>query len=75
MEHKGDGNTSDTDDISAVTKGLVQGLEDLENKKVSGDHPNNNIVEIGQNTKKNPGDLTRLAVTQILVENHQPKLV
>ena len=25
----------------------------------------NNIVEIGQNTKKSPGDLSRLAVTQI----------
>ena len=38
-------------------------------KKTSGDHPNYSIVEISQNTKKNPGDLSRLAVTQTPVEN------
>ena len=31
--------------------------------KTSGDHPNNSIIEIGQNTKKCPGNLRRLAVT------------
>ena len=35
----------------------------LENKRTIGDHPNYNIVEIGQNTEKSPGDLRRLAFT------------
>ena len=35
------------------------------------DHPNYNIVELGQNTKKSPGDLRRLDVTQTPVENNQ----
>ena len=35
------------------------------NERTSGDHPNYSIVEIGQNTEKSPGDLRRLAVTQI----------
>ena len=43
----------------------------LGNKRSSGDHPNNSIVEIGQNTKKSTGDLRKLAVTQTPVENYQ----
>ena len=45
--------------LSSVTKKLVQG-----NNRTDGDCPNNNIIEIGQNTEKSPGDLRRLAVTQ-----------
>ena len=41
--------------LTAVTKGFVQGLEDLD-MRTSGDHPNYSIVEIGQNTEKSPGD-------------------
>ena len=33
----------------------------------SGNHPNNSIIEDGENTAKSPGDLRRLAVTQIPV--------
>ena len=40
--------------FGTVTKGLLKGLEDLEV---------DSIVENGQNTKKSPGDLRRLAVT------------
>ena len=43
----------------------------LGNKKTSGDHPNNSIFEVGENTAKSPGDLRKLAVTQSSVENHQ----
>ena len=45
----------------------------LGNKRTSGDHPNYSIVEIGQNTKKSPGDLRRLTVaqTQTPVKSHQ----
>ena len=39
------------------------------------DHPNYNIVEIGQNTYKSPGDLRRLAVTQASVKDYQLMLV
>ena len=53
-----------------VTEGVVQGLEDLEIRGVSGDYPKYSVVEISQNTEKSPGDLKRPAVTQTSVENH-----
>ena len=37
----------------------------LEKKRTSRDHPNYQVIKIGQITDKNPGDLRRLAVTQI----------
>ena len=40
------------------------GTGGLENKRTSWNHPIYSILEIGQNTKKNPRDLKRLAVTQ-----------
>ena len=50
--------------FGTVTEGLFKGLKDLERRRrTSGDHPNNYIIEIGQNTEKSPGDLRRLAVT------------
>ena len=42
---------------------------------MSGDHPNYNIIENGQNTEKSPGDLRRFAVTQTPEKNHQLKLI
>ena len=47
----------------------------LGNKRTSGDHQNNSIVEIGQNTKKSPGNVRKLTVTQTPVENYQLTLV
>ena len=47
----------------------------LGNKRTSGDHPNDSIIEIGQYTKKNLRDLRRLAVTQNLAENHHLTLM
>ena len=41
----------------------------------SGDHPNNSIIENGQNTEKGPGDLRRLAVIQSPVKDHQLSLM
>ena len=41
------------------------------NRKTNGDHENNSIVDIGQNNNKSPGDLSRFAVTQTLVKEHQ----
>ena len=60
------------DAFGKVTKRILKGLEDL---KVGGDHPNYSIIENGQNTEKSPGDLRRLAVTQISVKDHQLKLM
>ena len=62
--------------LGTVTKELIQGLEDLEIRgRVSRVHSNHNIIEIGQNTEKSPGDLRRLAVTQTSVKDHQLKLM
>ena len=41
----------------------------------SGDGPNDSTVMIGQNTKKSPGGLRRLAVTHTPVKDHQLLLV
>ena len=41
----------------------------------SGNHPNDSIIKIGQNTKKSPADLRRLAVTQTPVRNRQIMVV
>ena len=41
----------------------------LGNKRMSGDHSNDNIIKLGQNTEESPGDLRRLAVSQTLVMN------
>ena len=35
------------------------------------DHPDYNIMEIGQNTEKSPVDLTKLAVTPTPVKEHK----
>ena len=37
------------------------------------DHPNYNIFENGQNTKKSPGDLRKFAVTQTPVKKKSAK--
>ena len=39
------------------------------NKKTSGDHPNDCIIKISQNTKESSGDLKSLVVTQTPVRN------
>ena len=44
------------------------------NKSISRDHPNHSI-KIVQNTKKNPEDMRRLAVTQSPRKNQQLTLV
>ena len=48
---------------------IFKGTGRLGNKRTSGDHPDYGIIKIGQNTEKSPGDWSRLAVTQIPVEN------
>ena len=43
---------------------VIKGTGSLRNRRTSEDHPNYNIIKIGQNAGKSPGDLRRLAVTQ-----------
>ena len=44
-------------------------------KRTNRDNFSKHIIGICQNTKKSPGDLRRLAVTHIPVENHHLTLV
>ena len=50
--------------IIIIISALRTRTRGLRNKGPSGDYPNSNIIEIGQNTKKSPRDLRRVAVTQ-----------
>ena len=54
---------------------IIKGTGGVGGWKTSGDYPNNSIIENGQNTKKSPRDLTRLAVTQTSVKGHQLTLM
>ena len=47
----------------------------LGNKRTCRDYLHYSFLEIGQNTEKSPGDLTRLAVTQTSLRNHRQTLV
>ena len=58
-----------------IIKKIIKKTGGLGGWSTSRDHPNYNIIEDGQNTEKNPGDLRRLAVTQNLVKDHQLKLM
>ena len=53
--------------LGTIPKDLVRRLEELEIE----DHISYRIEEIDQKTEKSPGDLRRLAITQILVKDHQ----
>ena len=61
--------------LSTFTEGLIKGFGRLGNKRTSGDHPNYCIIEIRQNTKRSPGDLRGLVVTQTPVKDLQLTLV
>ena len=54
---------------------IIKRTGNLRNKRMSGDYPNYNIIKMGQNTEKKPGDVKRLAVTQTPVGNHRLTLV
>ena len=60
--------------IIIIISAIGTGTGGFGNKRMSGDHPNYSIVEIGQNTKS-LGNLRRLAVTQTQVENPHLMLV
>ena len=75
MEHEGD-NYTDCDWCFWYSKqSIIKGTGGFGSWRTSGDHSKNSIIENGQNNKKSPGDLRRLAVTQIPVKDHQQKLM
>ena len=47
----------------------------LRNKRTNGDHPKYRIIEIDQNTEKNPEDFRRLSETQNTARNYRLTLV
>ena len=75
MEHERDVHTNGNWCVWYNPQRIGKGFGRLGNKRTSGDHPNYSIIKIGQNTEKSPGDLKRLAVTHIPVENPQLTLV
>ena len=64
MEHKSEGDTNCNWCAEYSHQRIGTGTGGLANKRTTGDHLNYSIIEICQNTKKSPGDLIRLAVTQ-----------
>ena len=75
MEHESDGNTNYNWSPWSNLQRIGKSAGRLGNKRASRDHPDFNIIKIGQNTEKSPGDLRKHAVTQTPVRNHQLKLV
>ena len=75
MDHESDSETNCNWLAQYRYRKINKGTGGLGNKRTSGDHPNYSIIEIGQNTKKSPGDLRRLAVTQTPMKNHLLTLV
>ena len=57
MKYKGDSDTNCNWSTSKIHQRISKGSEGLEDKRMSGDY---SIIMIEQNTKKNPGDWTRL---------------
>ena len=47
---------------------IIKGTGEFGNNRTRGDRPNYSIIEIGQNTEKNPGDLRRLVASQVSSE-------
>ena len=72
MEHENNRDTNCNSGSWYPHERIGTGTGGLGNKRTSEDYPNNDIVEIGQNTEKSPGDFRRLAQT---VRNHLLTLV
>ena len=56
MEHENGGDTNINWRTRHAPQRIGTGTGEFGNKRTSGNHPNYSIVEIGQNTKKSPGD-------------------
>ena len=75
MEHESDSDTNCNWCSPYSHQRIGTGTGGPGHKRTNGDHPIYNIVEIGQNTEKSPGDLRRLAITLTPVEMNQLTLV
>ena len=75
MKNEGDNYTNCNWCVWNSNHRITKGTGGLGSWRTSGDHPNYYIIENGQNTEKSPGDLRRLAVTQIPVIDHQLTLI
>ena len=76
MEHESDGYYTNCNWRYCYSHQMI-GIKtrELQNHRTRGHHPNDGIIEIGQNTEKRPGDLRILAVTQTPVRKHQLTVV
>ena len=70
IEHESDGDTSCNWCTRYSHQKIGTGTGGIGNKRTSGDHPNYNIIKIGQNTEKSHEDLKKLAVTYTLEGKH-----
>ena len=57
--------------IGALGTRIGKEIGRVGNKRKTNNHPDYNIIKIGQNTEKSLGDLRRLAVNQTSVKNSQ----
>ena len=60
MEHEGDNYTNLDWCFWYSHQRIIKGTGGLGGRRTSGDHPNYNIIENGQNTENSPGHLMRL---------------
>ena len=50
---------------------IIKGTRGLGSRRTIGDHPNDDVIENGQNTEKSSGDSRRLAVAHTPLKDHQ----
>ena len=75
MEHIGDNFTNWNWCVWNSNIRITKGTGGLGSWRTRGDHRNYYIIENSQNTKKCPGDVKRLTVTQTPVKDHQLTLM
>ena len=75
MEHEGYNYTIWDWCFCYSNKRIIKRTRGLGSWRTSGDHPNESIIDNGQNPEKSPGVLRRLAVTQTPVKDHQLTLM
>ena len=63
IEHESDQDTNCNMHVLYSPQKNFTGIGGLGNKRTRRDYPNYTIFEIGQNTRKSPRDLKRLAIT------------
>ena len=75
MEHEGDGDINCSWCTWNGPQELGKETRRIGDQKRNLNHPSYSIAKIGQNIKKSPGDLRRLAVTQTPVKDNKLKLL